>query len=136
MTTPTDGEWMSAKEAREYLTSRGMNSLDAAIAICTRANAGLVATRAKTFLTEGRRRSDVDVPSSFWWAEGRQELTQDWVTGYFETWVNHGNIRLQAFDVTFRRKDIEQFAPATAESPAPRRGQRRSGRTVFIGHGH
>ena len=36
----------------------------------------------------------------------------------------------------FRRKDVEQFAPVAVEMPLPPRGQGRSGRTVFIGHGH
>jgi predicted nucleotide-binding protein len=126
---------MSAKEALDYLTSRRMHYQDAVSAICTRAHAGLVDARAKTLLFGSKRNLDGDVPTGFWWAEGHEELTQDWATGYFETWLNH-DTRVQAFDVTFRRKDIEHFAPATAESPAPRRGQRPSGRTVFIGHGH
>ena len=104
MTTPTDGEWVSAKEALEFLTSLRMNYHDAVSAICTRAHARLVAARAKTFISDGKRHSEVDVPPGFWWAEGLEGLTQDWATGYFETWIN--------------------------------RGQRRSGRTVFIGHGH
>ena len=71
MITPTDGAWMSAKEALEYLRSRGVNAVDAISAICTHAHAGLVAARAKTFIcNESKRRSEYDVPDEFWWAEG------------------------------------------------------------------
>jgi hypothetical protein len=91
MTTPTDGEWLSAKEALQSLTSRRISYLDAVSAICTRAHARLVAARAKTFIYDGKRHCDVDVPPNFWWAEGDEGLTQDWATGYFETWVDHGN---------------------------------------------
>jgi predicted nucleotide-binding protein len=137
-TATTDGERMSAKEALDFLTSRGMNSLDAVSAICTRAHATLVAARAKTFILDSKRHSDVDVPTGFWWAEGREALTHDWATGYFETWVDDGNTRLQAFDVTFRRQDIEQLTPATAASLAAQRrpAQKTGGLTIFIGHGH
>ena len=41
MTTPTDGEWMSAKEAMEYLLSRGMSHYEAKRTIFDRAHRGI-----------------------------------------------------------------------------------------------
>jgi predicted nucleotide-binding protein len=143
MTTPTDGEWMSAYEARQFLHSHA----DAAEAICRRAHAGLIKARAKLFISFGEEQTDVEVPREFWWAEGEAALEQNWVSGDFETWVKKteqsigGRVRRegreQAFGVTFRRQDIEQLKPATDASPSapPSPVQRPAGRTVFIGHG-
>jgi predicted nucleotide-binding protein len=110
--------------------------MDAVRTICTRAHAGLIKARAKMFIDDGKRHSDADVPPQFWWAEGDAALEQNWDVGDFETWTNHGYIRLQAFGVTFRRADIEQLKPASAANPtAPSPARRPAGRSVFIGHG-
>jgi predicted nucleotide-binding protein len=139
MTTPTDGEWMSAYEARQFLQPHA----DAASAICRRAHAGLVKARAKWFIGFDEQQTDVEVPRQFWWAEGGDALEQNWVSGDFETWiktiVDRGRRegRHQAFGVTFRRQDIEQMRPAITANPtvAPLMARRPAARTVFIGHG-
>jgi hypothetical protein len=70
MTTPTDREWMSAYEARQFLQPHA----DAASAICRRAHAGLVKARAKVFIGFDEEQTDVEVPRHFWWAEGGPAL--------------------------------------------------------------
>jgi hypothetical protein len=141
MSTPTDGEWMSAYEARQFLNLHA----DPAEAICRRAHAGLIKARAKVFISFEEEQTDFDVPREFWWAEGGPALEQNWVSGDFETWVKKTDRvrggrregREQAFGVTFRRQDIEHLKPATAASPTavPSRARQTGPRTVFIGHG-
>jgi Predicted nucleotide-binding protein containing TIR-like domain len=107
-------------------------------AICRNAHAELVRARAKLLIWDGERRSNVDVPPEFWWAEGGEALDQDWRAGYFEMQLKYGAFRVQAFMVEFRRADIEQLKPASAANPtpSPSPAERPAGRTVFIGHGH
>ena len=83
MTTPTDGEWMNAYEAVQFLQFHEA----AAHTICTRAHAGLIKARAKLFISFGEEHTDFEVPREFWWAEGGTALKQNWVSGDFETWV-------------------------------------------------
>jgi hypothetical protein len=137
MSTATDGEWMSAKEALEFLISLKMNYMDAVRTICTRAFAGVIKARANVFIEDGKRQSDVEIRPEFWWARGDAGLTQNWDVGDFETMASDFGGVLRAFGVTFRRSDIEQLKPATAANPstAPSPVQRPAGRTVFIGHG-
>ena len=49
MTTPTDGEWMSAYEALQFLQ---LPQTDATKAICDRAQVGLIKARAKLFISQ------------------------------------------------------------------------------------
>ena len=124
MTTPTDGEWMSAAEARQFLHPHV-----GAHAICSRAHAGLIKARAKLFISQGMEQTDVEVPREFW-AKAKTTQRSNWVTGDFQT-VFHSRVntmqgnqraerRLQAFGVEFRRQDIEGLKPAsTAANLAP-----------------
>jgi predicted nucleotide-binding protein len=137
MTTPTDGEWMSAYEALSFLHPHA----GGARAIYSRAHAGLIKARAKLFISQGMEQTDVEVPREFWWVG----LRANWGSSDFEKVVRRkvGSVRTerrqQAFGVTIQRQDIEQLKPAsTAASPAPppAPAQRPAGRTVFIGHGH
>jgi predicted nucleotide-binding protein len=153
MTTPTDGEWMSAQEALDFLLSLKIHYGDAVSTLCTRAHTGLIKARAKVFITDEKQQSDVEVPRRFWWARGDAALDQNWKIGDFETWTDHGNTHLEAFGVEFRRQDLEQLRPASTAAkvpfveqlrPAPPAAptastspaQRLAARTVFIGHGH
>lgn len=56
------------------------------------------------------------VPKEFWWAEGREALKQNWITGDFETWINHRK-RLRAFGVSFYRNDIKKMIPPDQPMP-------------------
>lgn len=89
------------------------NRFSAREAICKRAKAGLVRSRARLFKINTRAESDSEIPAHFWWAEGKAALTADWITGDFETWLD-SKILLQAFGVTFMRADIEAMLPADA----------------------
>ena len=101
MTTPTDGEWMSAHEALQLLQPHV-----GARAIYSRAYAGLIKARAKLFISQGVEHTDIEVPREFW-AKAGAALRENWVTGDFEKVVpgKMGNVRLerrqQAFGVTF-----------------------------------
>ena len=100
-------EWVSAKELmRAFGMEFGANCSGAAIAVCKRAHAGLLRARAKRFCTAEECRDHVDVPASFWWAEGREALDQDWLTGDFSTWIE-GRYELRAFGVEFSKEDAE-----------------------------
>lgn len=141
MSIPTNGEWMSAREALDFLTSRGMNAIDVIYTIRKRARADLIKARAHVLIEGDERSKDVDLPPTFWRAAG-DDLAENWDAGDFE-WSDWGAPRVEAFGVTFRRQDIEQVVPATAESSARDRARtgrvsakKSGGRTVFIGHGH
>ena len=132
ITTPTDGEWMSAQEALDCL---GLGFANAAQAICAHAFAGLVQAKARRFLVPGTPDDDdVELPREFW-SRSEEATWHDWRTGHFEATLD--DRRFEAFGVQFRRSDIEQLKPAIAASStaqlSPR--QRRVLRTVFIGHG-
>jgi hypothetical protein len=95
MTTPTDGEWMSAAEARQFLHPHV-----GAPAICSRAHAGLIKARAKLFISQGMEQTDVEVPREFW-AKAKATQRANWVTGDFETVIHRrvntmqGNLRAE-----------------------------------------
>jgi predicted nucleotide-binding protein len=136
MSTPTDGEWMSAQEALDRL---GLGSTEGARAICRHAGAELVKAKARRLLVHGTlAANDAEISYEFWLAltENDEAMWQDWKTGYFETTFN--NRRFEAFGVQFRRSDIKLLKPASAANPiaSPSPAQRPAGRTVFIGHGH
>ena len=108
-------EWISAASALALL---GMNHNTGTRTICKRAHAGLIKARAERFISDGRMSDNVDIPLEFWWAEGGEALNQDWATGDFDTWIDHG-VHLQAFGVTFHRADIERTKPtAITDHPA------------------
>jgi hypothetical protein len=133
MTTPTDGEWMSAYEALEFLR-RGMPFEEARNTIFTHALHGLIKARASRFVRVEHSggpqitTNDAEIPAAFWWTESGPVLEQNWRDGNFKpTQSDH------AFGVTFLRSHIEALAPA---NPRPAPAQRPAGRAVFIGHGH
>jgi hypothetical protein len=99
MTTPTDGEWMSAKEALEYLLSRGIPRSEATSTIFDRAHEEMIEVRAKR-VTVGRDRFDDSEVLSDLWA---RDLIEKWEVGDFETIDNDSAPILKAFGVEFRR---------------------------------
>src|SRR6202020_407141 len=108
-------EWMSAHEAIQLLQPF---DADAKRAICRRAHAGLLKARARLLIVQDKEATDSEVPREFWWAHGSPwQLTQNWVSGDFETYINHPSVRVRAFGVTFRRSDIERMKPASAANP-------------------
>lgn len=123
-------EWISAAEAVRLLAPNGNGEYSAKMALCKRAHAGMVRTRAQRFIVAGRTRDNVELPRVFWWAEGHEALTQDWRAGDFDTWPDSsmlggdlrlaaGKVHLEAFNVSFLRSQIEEMMPADRTSAPP-----------------
>lgn len=114
MTTPTDGEWMSAKEALEYLLARGMSYYEAKRTIFDRAHEELIEARAKRVTVGSQRFNNGDVPLELW----AEDLDEKWEAGDFATAYDY-TPSIKAFGVEFRRSDIERMKPASAANPSP-----------------
>jgi len=121
-------EWISAAAAVRLLTPDGKSELSAKMALCKRAHAGMVRSRAERFIVAGRARDNVELPPVFWWAEGHAALSQDWRTGDFDTWpessilsgdlrLSAGKVHLEAFNVSFMRSGVDKMIPANAVAP-------------------
>jgi hypothetical protein len=123
----SEEEWITAARALSVLgIERGAGTRT----ICKRAYAGLIKARAERFVRDGKSADNFDVPAEFWWAEGEAALDQNWVTGDFDTWIDH-SIHLEAFGVTFRRSDIEGLRSTPVEKWQKMAGTNK----IFIGHG-
>jgi hypothetical protein len=106
-------KWISAAEAAALLKPVFNNSEHRAkMTICKRAHAGLIRARAEHFMTNKKMRNLDEIPAGFWYAEGEAALTQNWPTGDFDTWIERGQVHLEAFNVSFLRADIEKMIPA------------------------
>ncbi|UPK00506.1 hypothetical protein [Bradyrhizobium sp. 170] len=123
-------KWISAAEAIGLLAPGGKDQFAAKMALCKRAHAGMVRSRAQRFIIAGRVRDNVELPPVFWWAEGHEALHQNWHTGDFDTWpdsgllsrdlrLSAGKVHLEAFDVSFLRSDLEKMIPADLAPPPP-----------------
>ncbi len=104
-----EDEWIGAASALTMLKPV-MGASTAQRAICTRAHDGLVRTRAQRYFQGNTAKDDYEVPKAFWWAGGEAALKQNWVTGDFETWINHQH-HLRAYGVSFFRADLERMLP-------------------------
>jgi hypothetical protein len=127
-------EWIGALVARDMLLPMG--PFAAQMAICKRAHASMIRTRAERFIIAGRPAENVDLPAIFWWAEGHEALHQNWRLGDFDTWVeghklsrdlrlSAGKVHLEAFNVSFLRVDVEKMIPSAPlpASPSESAGQ-------------
>lgn len=103
-------DWISAAEAHALLSK--VSPYTTAEAICTRANDGVVAAKAKIFIIGDHRSTDAAVPDGFWWARGHAALDQNWPLGDFETWIDH-HVHCRAYGVEFLRRDILAMLPAS-----------------------
>lgn len=111
-------EWITAIDA-VHLLKPVFGTYEAQMTICKRAHAGLIHARAERFLVDNKPHSNLDVPKGFWWAEGHESLRQTWLTGDFDTYVERGEVRLQAFGVKFLRAEVEKMIPAKPVAEAP-----------------
>lgn len=109
----TKEEWIAAAEAARVLKPT-FGTYDAQMTICKRAHSGMIRARAQRFIVDSITRDDCEIPKEFWWAEGHQSLTQNWVAGDFDTWSRDKQTHLQAFGVSFLRAEIEKLIPASA----------------------
>lgn len=107
--SPMEERWISALEAFSRLAKYKHGNV--AHAICARAADGVITARAKVLIVSTERRNDCDVPAAFWWARGREALTQSWALGDFETWIDK-KYHCRAYGVTFREADIDAMIHA------------------------
>lgn len=110
--------WIDAARALR-LIAKSSGESSAARIICARAHAGLVKSRARLLTREERRASNVDLPSTFWWAEGEEALEQDWTTGDFATWID-GTDQYRAFGVSFSLDGLLEMLPFEGRAAAAR----------------
>jgi hypothetical protein len=110
-------EWISAAEAVKLLKPVFNSAFTAQMTICNRAHSGLIRAQAERFIAGKEESSDFEIPKGFWWAKGHEALHQNWPIGDFDTWVNSGNLHLQAFGVSFLRADIEKMIPPESAQP-------------------
>lgn len=101
---------MNADQALR-LVSDACHPLQARKSICSRANAGLVRTRARRLIIGSEQADECAVPTKFWWARGEPALEQNWAAGDFETWID-SNTHCLAFGVEFLRSDIVAIIPS------------------------
>jgi hypothetical protein len=111
-------DWIQAAEAAQLLKPVFNSAYMAQMTICKRAHNGLIRARAERFIAGKKESSDFEIPKGFWWAEGNKALHQNWPIGDFDTWVEMGNLHLQAFGVSFFRTDIEKMIPADILAPS------------------
>jgi len=108
-------DWLSASETIRLVRSIALSS-NAHIDITKRARAGLLRARADlTIINGSQRRTDTEVATGFWWAEGGAELTQNWEIGDFETSVG-SKVIYQVFGVKFHREDVGRMIPDALRS--------------------
>src|SRR5262245_2677764 len=101
--------WISASAAINLLKN-SMGRTTAEMTIAARANDGVIRSRAARFMRGARVEHNVELPEQFWWARGDAALEQNWVTGDFETWIDHEE-HWRAYGVQFLRSDIDVMVP-------------------------
>lgn len=105
-------------------------------AICKRAHAGLLPTRAKAYFVERDESFNVLLPRGFWRAEDKPGLEKDWHRGDFSTRVN--GYQERAFGVEFDRQAVEAMgidlsAPNVIATPSAQMNTNRGGRKLASG---
>lgn len=118
--TMVSEDWIRAAEAAQLLKPMFKSEYIAQMTICKRAHNGLIRARAERFMVAKNKKEsrDFGIPKDFWWAEGHGALHQNWAIGDFDTWVEMGNLDLQAFGVSFFRADIEKMIPPDIFAPS------------------
>jgi hypothetical protein len=111
-------EWITAVKAARLLKPVFDSEYIAQQTICKRAHGGLIRAHAEQYTVNKNVRKNFEIPKDFWWAEGGKALHQNWPTCDFDTWINSGEVHLQAFGVSFLRADIEKIIPADMLAPA------------------
>lgn len=105
-------EWLTASETIRQVRT-GTVSFYAHETIAKRAHAGLLRARASVLKAGQKVERNANVPSEFWWAEGKDALRANWDVGDFETWINR-QLRVQAFGVRFHAGDLREMLGAPA----------------------
>lgn len=108
--------WVPASKALS-LVARELCEYPAILAICERAHAGLLCSKAELYIADDQRLHDTQIPQKFWWAEGHEALEQDWVRGDFATWIEQ-KYRSQAFGVSFAFEGLRKLLSTEAAASA------------------
>lgn len=124
-------EWLSAPQTRRRIVNVTL-SRDTHLAVAQRAHAGLLRAKALMLIVGQKQKPGAEIPKEFWWAGGRQALTQNWDTGDFETWIDQ-KLHLRALGVSFHLGDLQKCFPdvfkpdltkfASADSAAGKAGR-------------
>lgn len=110
-------DWVSAAATIRRVRAETL-SPTAEIDIATRANAGLLRSNAALLIYKDERRTDQNVPHTFWWARGYEALTQNWQLGDFETWIDK-RVQIQAFGVRFHKVDLDLMLAPVSQATKP-----------------
>lgn len=113
------GPWIDAASALK-LVEGSSGETGGAQPLCARAHAGLVKTRARLLVHEERRAENVELPPTFWWAEGHEALEQNWPTGDFATWID-GKGEYRAFGVELDLDGVLGMLPFEERASVARR---------------
>lgn len=101
-------QWISAVTARSLIAAESSRH-EAEIALCSRAHAGLLKTKARLFL-RGSEPANTDlIPAAFWWPQGHAALVQDWSVGDFSMSLDGSQFR--AFGITFDLDGVLEMLP-------------------------
>jgi predicted nucleotide-binding protein len=133
----TADDWISAATALALLKNP-LGEYTATRTIASRAADGLIVARAQRLVIEKegnkQARDDVEILSEFWWGRGEKGLHQNWGPGDFDTWIN--SIHFRAFNVRFRKSDIDVILMNLPAPPAAPSAPKNFSRKVFVVHGH
>ncbi|MEA1072045.1 hypothetical protein [Sphingomonas sp. LY160] len=111
-------QWIAAHVARNLVINPPSESAEI-LALCVRAHAGLVRTRARLLIVGSVHTENTLIPPAFWWAEGHEALEQNWATGDFSTWIDQ-SVHWQAFGITFALNDVLEMLPVERRAIAAR----------------
>ena len=112
-------QWIAASNALAIVEPI-MGNFDAKLAICARANSELIKARARLVSVDGKKHENVELPGRFWWAQGHDALTQNWVSGDFSTWVEQKAL-WEGFGVTFALSGVLELLPVEQRAVAGRK---------------
>ncbi|MEO6152986.1 MAG: hypothetical protein ABIT09_06945 [Croceibacterium sp.] len=111
-------QWIPAAQALE-LVSNSANNIHERLALCDRANAGLVKTRARLLIIDSAKREHTTIPSRFWWAKGHEALNQDWSIGDFSTSIERRE-HWRAYGVSFALGGLLEMIPVERRAATAR----------------
>lgn len=111
-------DWLTARQITEVANAISISPFTAYETVCTRANDGLILAQAQKVMFDDRNMGAIELPEEFWWARGQAALTQNWVTGDFETWLAQKH-HIRAYGVKFRKADVLSTFGLDAWPPTP-----------------
>lgn len=101
--------WVPASKALAVVAREG-GEYGGREAICKRAHAGLLKSKARLLIVDDDIRENVEIPAHFWWADGEAALEQDWHRGDFSTFFDR-DVEIRAFGVEFDFNGLREMIP-------------------------